>query len=180
MLYFADGRWWKWHDQGVARSALGLNAEQVQARFREFAGQKVSIQGNENFEIKDQDVLILRNADNFDAGRPLCAEQNGLATGRNSGYQAINLAWLTGAARIVLVGYDMQGKTERMHWFGDHPLKTCPGTVAMFHQGYNNLAKHLPPGLEIINCSAETALRCFPRGDLASVLPDPTPAALSA
>lgn len=103
----------------------------------------------------------------------LCLEPDGLATGRNSGYQAINLAILTGATRILLLGYDMQGECRQMHWFGDHPQKTSPGTVAGFVRGYNALAKQLPPGVEIINCSADTALTCFPRAAIESVLPDP-------
>lgn len=152
----------------------------MQQRFREFAGVRVTIQGNENYKIKDDGVLVLRNADDLGSGKALCTEPNGLATGRNSGFQAVNLAYLTGAARILLLGYDMQGDANRMHWFGDHPLKTSPGTVAMFRNGFNRLAKQMPEGLEIINCSADTALTCFKRAPIESVLPDPAPALVSA
>lgn len=181
VCYFADGRWWEWHDKGIARPTLGLTAEQVRQRFQEFQGVKVSIQGNENFKVMDRSVFILRNADG--AGGEwdvLCNEPNGLATGRNSGFQSINLAWLAGAARILLLGYDMKGSAQRMHWFGDHPVMTSPGVLSIFIDGFNKLAKRKPAGLEIINCSADTALACFPRASIESVLPDPAAALVSA
>ncbi|HCZ48509.1 MAG TPA: hypothetical protein DCZ11_05850, partial [Gammaproteobacteria bacterium] len=36
--------------------------------------------------------------------------------GGNSGYQALNLAVLLGAERVILLGYDMHGG----HWHGRH------------------------------------------------------------
>lgn len=83
-------------------------------------------------------------------------------TGGNGGYQAINLAYLLGARRIVLIGYDMQvGADGRAHWFGHHPDK-----VISNHQGwiagYKTLATHAKKlGLEIINATPTTALTCF-------------------
>lgn len=177
MLYFADGRWWEWHDKGIART--GLTAAEVQQRFREFAGIKVTIWSNESYKVTDEAVFRLRNVDGSTGDPVLSAEPNGLATGRNSGYQAVNFAVLAGAARIVLLGYDMQ-MDKQAHWFGDHPVATHHSTVAMFRNGFQKLARRMPAGLEIINCSAQTALTCFPRGSLESVLPDPAAAVVSA
>lgn len=179
-MYFADGRWWEWHDAGVACKTLGLSAAEVQQRFREFAGQKVSIWGNESHKILDDAVFRLRNAGDDHKGGVLSTQPNGLATGRNSGFQAINLAVLAGAARILLLGYDMKARAEQPHWFGDHPLPTSPRTIDGFVHGYNKLARHMPPGVEIINCSADTALTCFPRAAIESVLPDPLAAVVPA
>lgn len=152
----------------------------MRERFHGFQGVKVSIQGNEHYKITEDNVYILRNADGNGEWDVLCNEPNGLATGRNSGFQAINLAYLTGAARIVLLGYDMKGSVQQMHWFGDHPLKTSPGVLNLFITGFNKLAKHRPAGLDIINCSADTALTCFARESLESVLPDPAATVVSA
>ena len=91
--------------------------------------------------------------------------------GCNGGYQAINLALHLGAKKILLIGYDMQlGSSGQTHWFGDHP-DGMPPPVDMFAQMYPSLADHAQRiGLEIINCSIETALTCFRRESLASAL----------
>jgi len=180
VLYFADGRWWGWHDKGVDRPALGLTAADVQDRFRSFAGVKVSIEGNEAHLVKDPEIPRLRDVSMGNTEAVFSSEPDGLATGRNSGFQAINLAWLAGAAQILLLGYDMKTASDRPHWFGDHPIPTHPYTIESFRAGYEKLARRMPPGLDIINCSRDTALTCFPRATLESLLPDPAAAALPA
>lgn len=90
-------------------------------------------------------------------------------TGRNSGYQAINLAYMLGARRVVLLGYDMQRTGGRGHFFGDHPRglrNDDPGQYV----GCFNAMQPERVGLEVINCTRETALRCFPRKRLEDVL----------
>ena len=102
----------------------------------------------------------------------LSRDPNLIHFGSNSGYQAINLAVHFGARRLLLLGYDMQRTGGRSHWFGDHP------TGLNNHSDYVNFAHNfntLPPGLEmagveVINCSRETALTCFPRRKLTDVL----------
>ena len=41
--------------------------------------------------------------------------------GGNSGFQAINLAFLWGATRIILLGFDCKAVAGKDHWFGQHP-----------------------------------------------------------
>lgn len=90
---------------------------------------------------------------------------NTVMEGGNSGYQAIGLALLFGASRIVLLGYDMQFTGGRKHWHPDH-RRSNPTHVAMggWVKNFNLLASQSP--VPIINCSRETALRCFPRVSL--------------
>lgn len=84
--------------------------------------------------------------------------------GANSGYQAINLAYLFGAVRIVLLGFDMQMTAGKSHWHGDHPgelNRDCP--VRSFAKNFPALASDLSgAGVEVINATRETALDCFP------------------
>ena len=47
--------------------------------------------------------------------------QTWISTLGNSGATAIVLAGVTGAARIVLLGYDCQKTAGKDHWHGDHP-----------------------------------------------------------
>lgn len=92
-----------------------------------------------------------------------------IAWGGNSGYCAIGLAHQFGAARVVLLGYDMQGDT---HWHGDHePSVWKAFNFPMWRQRFAEMAADARrAGLEIINCSRETSLTCFPRASLESVI----------
>jgi hypothetical protein len=89
-----------------------------------------------------------------------------LHSGGNSGHQAINLAYLFGAARIVLLGFDMQERDPaRSHYFGEHPYHRKP-----LHRGYSRWRDALgdlgadlaAEGVEVVNATRDTALTCFP------------------
>jgi hypothetical protein len=106
-------------------------------------------------------------------GKPgLTTQPNVIHNGRNSGFAAINLAYLFGARRIILVGYDMQRAKGKMHWFGDHPKtlsNDLPFEVCIKHFGV--LAGDLErAGVEVINATEQTALRCFKQMPLAEAL----------
>jgi hypothetical protein len=83
----------------------------------------------------------------------------------NSGCAAISLASLGRAARIVLLGFDVQHTGGRTHWHGDHPaglgnaasVKMWP---RLFAKAAQYAARH---GSVVVNASRETALTCFPR-----------------
>jgi len=98
----------------------------------------------------------------------------GLRTGRNSGAAAVNLAVHFGAKRIILIGYDMgHQSSKRSHFFGNHkfPLRDgspFPVFIEAFKRQVNPL-KQL--GIEVVNCSRQTALTCFPRLPLEDALP---------
>jgi hypothetical protein len=98
-------------------------------------------------------------------------DPSGLRTGKNSGYQAINVAVLLGAKRIVLLGYDMQpDATGRDHFFGAHPLKNRP-PFAAFLPLYPTLVEPLKAlGVQLVNASRVSALTCFPRVTLEQAL----------
>lgn len=92
--------------------------------------------------------------------------------GANSGFQAIGLARKFGARRILLIGFDMQrGPRDRLHWHPDHPGTLANGDPKGWIQHFNTMAPQLAAeGIECINCSAQTALTCFPRADLHEAL----------
>jgi hypothetical protein len=156
VLYFADSRWWEWHRE--------------RAGFREFRGQRCSIEGTGS-TVDSPDVHILRNAGTGDeAPGGLSTRPDALTTGANSGYQAIGFAIAAGASRIILLGYDMQYTGGRSHWHDGHPIKSNEGTYkSVFRSTFDKLKTDVP----IINASASTALTCFPRATIESLLPDP-------
>lgn len=83
--------------------------------------------------------------------------------GGNSGYQVVNLVYHLGAAKIILLGYDMQRTGGQSHWFGDHKqrLRNTPEkTMAKWPGIFTTLVRDLErEGVEVINCTRETALK---------------------
>jgi hypothetical protein len=140
VLYACDQKWWTWH-QGVPQ----------------FAGPKYSIAASD--PITWPDVQVLANTGVLGLER----EPTGLRTGYNSGYQAINLAVHLGAARILLLGYDLSPAPDgRTHWFGDHPDRQPSPYFAML-EAFPSLVEPLAAiGVTVINCSRRTALQTFP------------------
>lgn len=148
VLYACDARWWNWH-RGVTS----------------FTGLKFSLQ---KAAAGWKGVGVLKRTGDYGLER----KPHAIRAGRNSGYQAVNIAWHLGATRILLLGYDMQiAQGKPTHWFGEHPNKTPPPV-----QSFRGPFRSLPPilkdfNLEIINCTRETALPYFPRMPIDEALP---------
>lgn len=90
-------------------------------------------------------------------------DPSGLRTGKNSGYQAINLAVHFGALRIVLLGYDMAPDAKgKEHFFGKH-WHNLEFQLKGFVELYDSLVQPLKAlGIQILNASRSTALKAFP------------------
>jgi hypothetical protein len=88
----------------------------------------------------------------------------------NSGAGAMALAGLAGARRILMLGYDCQRTGGKAHWHGDHPKGMGnAGSLPKWPQQFAKVRDGLA-GVEIINCTRETALTCFPRAPLEECL----------
>ena len=147
VLYAADEKWWRWN-KGVP----------------EFHGMKYGLtKGSERYG-----VTVLRRG--VDTG--LSLNPAVLSAGKNGGYQAINLAVLLGASRILLLGYDMQmGPNGKGHWHPDHPNKSRANYQA-FLSFFSTLVQPLKDaGVSIVNCTTRTALHAFPKMALREALP---------
>ena len=106
--------------------------------------------------------------------------------GHGSGYSLLNLVYLMGAARILLLGYDLRyasdycGKARRVgssprHFFGEYPeslqhwpsVKVKDGVHVELLDLYRSVADQ---GLvEIVNCTPGSAIDCFPMVDIDAV-----------
>ncbi|MAR55850.1 MAG: hypothetical protein CMM93_01580 [Rickettsiales bacterium] len=146
MLYACDLRWWE-HHQGVSQFK-GLKATLSKSAAARF--------GLECFE---------------GLAMPGLSKQWGiLHQGRNSGYQALNLAVLLGARRIFLLGFDMRLVEGVRHFFGDHPPgMNVPSHYAEWVKNFETTLPYLD-GVEVINCTKGSALTCFPYQPLAEAL----------
>jgi hypothetical protein len=154
VLYACDARWWRWFWEPNPKNQ-GFGA-------KDFAGLKFTLTSP-----VWPGCRLLKNM----GGAGLEVKPHGLRTGRNGGYQAINLAAHLGAARILLLGYDMQRTWGRNHWHADHPtnMRSPLGDFVKFFDG---LAEGLQKaGIEAINCSRETAIEAFPRMPIEEALP---------
>lgn len=171
ILYFADADWWEQH--------------RVREAFQKFAGQKVTIMPS-GARVTEPDVLVLRNLSDVTASPVLSEESNMLATGSNGGYQAVNLAVLAGAKRILLLGYDMKADARgRTNWHREHRRITPFQHYEVFRREFDKLPPYLARlGVEVTNCTPDSALRVFPRSTiehaLAGFLHGEGPAALPA
>lgn len=92
--------------------------------------------------------------------------------GNNSGYQAINLAYLLGAKSIILLGFDMKRKAGKTHFFGHHPYHRPEQgpTDEIMQRWCNNfvqLAADLKSeGVTVYNATRDSVLNAFERREL--------------
>jgi hypothetical protein len=144
-MYACDYAWWKLHFSQV-----------------EFEGERWT-----------QDLRAYRE---FGLSWVLGSSKSGLGSdcvhfGGNSGYQAINLAYLWGAKRIVLLGFDAKPVAGKDHWFGQHPngLKQIQ-PYQLWLDRFPQLAHELAiQDVEVINCSMESAIQCFNKQEIFSI-----------
>lgn len=168
--YAADGKWHAWHEAGVAKPLLGLSAEDVRAAWRAFPGEKCSIEwGGER--VKDERVHVLKNLHDSCHGYGLSTNPERLVTGRNSGFQALNLVILAGVSRVILLGYDGGAAPGgATHWHGGHPKPSSDifdKIRASFSAVENELAAM---GVAVVNCSPGSQINAFPKARLADAL----------
>jgi hypothetical protein len=144
-MYACDFKWWDMHHEAL-----------------EFKGERWT-----------QDLKAYRK---FGLSWVLGSSKSGLGRdcvhfGGNSGYQAINLAYLWGAKRIILLGFDAKPVGDKHHWFGQHPeglVQIQPYQLWLNH--YPKLAKDLlREGVEVINCSVESAIQCFTKKQITEI-----------
>jgi len=103
---------------------------------------------------------------------PNCFGVRRIACGQylNSGAGAIGLAVHMGAQRVILLGYDCQRTGGQAHWHGNHPKGLGnAGSINTWPAQFQKLARDLR-NFNIVNCTRETALTCFPRVELEKAL----------
>lgn len=146
-LYACDQQWWRWYPE--ARSFPGLKYGVTVTAKHAPGVYALKVTGTDGLEL----------------------QHGSIRTGRNSGYQALNLAVQTGAKRILLLGYDMQrGPKGQTHWHPEHPIKRS-SPYPSFVKAFATLPKPLKAlGVDVINCSRRTALTMFPQMSIEDAL----------
>lgn len=162
VVYWADSKWLAWHKD--------------KPEFKSFKGQKCTIMIQGAAAPTDPNLYGLKNA----GGEGLSVDPTGIMTGANSGHQAMNIAFLSGAKRILMLGYDCRQVNGRKHFFGDHPDKSEPPYSAIRRRYDSMIPFAAKMGVEIINCTPGSWIECFPMRPLESVLADTRSPALQA
>lgn len=88
-------------------------------------------------------------------------------TGHNSSFQALGLAVIWGASRVVFLGLDLSPAPDGTnHWHGDHkePCVNSRSAYPSFVRAFETVAPALAErGVRVINASSRTALQAFER-----------------
>lgn len=163
ILYGAD--WWWWQKRKMVPEfngfKIGLTYDGI--RGLPYSGWADS---------KEKDQLSYQLASTGKEGLEL-EDKRAIRTGQNSGYQAINLAVNLGADRIILLGFDMKSGKDANHFWGDYDDHGNP-TKGLYKQWKNNFKTMVEPlkeiGVQVINCTDGSALKCFPRCELERVI----------
>jgi len=140
ILYSADTDWWDLKD-----------------RWQSFTGKKWTV---------SSEAALKYNLNHIEYDpKIIWSDKQGLiASGGNSGFQAINLAYLHGAERIILLGYDMGYKSQKHFFDKTHKRDSRNSDYHKWLEHFEKASKVIP--IEIINCTRETSLECFPRMSL--------------
>lgn len=151
VVYASDYAWWKHHVDEVlhtAPRAMRFTATEDAAR--------------------DFPVTLWAHEHNVDG---LDVPGSRKLRGACGGEHAIHLAhWYYAPRQIILTGYDM-GATGDGHWHGRHPEGVVNGAdFATMRRSFPKLASDLAAaGVEVVNCTRNSALDCFRTARVADV-----------
>lgn len=146
-LYAADYMWWIKRGPGPAA----------------FVGERWTTSAQ--WPINQAELLASLNKVETKAGCDL-TDAPPICTGNNSSFQAMSLAVLWGAKRIIFTGLDLSlGPNGKDHWHGAHDGLASPvRALPVFLKAFEHVAPQLTArGVQVINASRQTALTCFPR-----------------
>ena len=149
VLYAADAKWWQCYKD----------------RALKFAGLKVTIRSGLPFK----EVYSLHQSPQ----RVFDPRPTHIASGGNSGYQAVHLAAHFGVKEVWLCGFDMLASDKRKHWFGNYasPRLNSRPNFNTWIAAFGKLAPVLAArGITVWNCSPSSAVRAFKKADLKQLL----------
>lgn len=140
VLYAADHAWWRANEGCPDFKGMKVSAEQ---RSSDFGAYHV-----DSSKPTDQFSLV----------------KGKIGWGGNSGFQALNLAFLFGCNPILLVGYDMR-LDGGVHWHGHHTgnlRNPREGNVRRWRNAVDTAASVISDaGVRVVNCSPVSALQNY-------------------
>lgn len=144
--YGCDAPWWK-HRKGLPG----------------FKGIKIG--WDAKIPFSDVRRIAIRKAENGSYVDTIIVDEPGvIGSGKNSGFQALNIAVQFGAKRILLVGFDLAGQ----HYYGRNDwFKAGNPDKGVFDACLKAWRENTDPirdlGVQVFNSNSSSALRCFPK-----------------
>lgn len=166
-LYAPDVTWWEHPEYSDWKQFKGLKLTTMNA--------------TGGFVCRFDEVFYFRNGGSVG----LSNRKDTVTTCMNGGHQAMHAAVNFGARRILLCGFDMRERVLK-HWHQDHPdhlNKEIPfeAFIRLMTLSAPHFAKR---GIEVLNCTPKSALKCYPFVSLEHALEsmpvDKRPSAISA
>lgn len=163
VAYGCDGPWWK-HRKGLPG----------------FKGLKIAWAPAVQSAFPDVHLIKVRELTKRLPGetrsyvdRIITDEPGVIGSGRNSAFQALNLAVQFGVNRVMLVGLDLRGK----HYYGrnEWPKAGNPDELQFERciRAFNDSASLLKSlGVDVVNVSPSSALKCFRQSSVEQTLQD--------
>lgn len=97
-----------------------------------------------------------------------------VGSGYNGGFQLLNLVIQFNCRHIALIGFDMKEVGGKLHWHGNHGHGLSNPAPATFRRWVNSMEKNVKPikkmGVEILNCSLDSAINGFKKGTIADAI----------
>ncbi len=167
-----DHQWWGWTE-------IGRFGKDIAHRYRTMKGYKVMLNSMmENAWVRyPRDIytvdpwhgnasVTLSNNDGVGLGGP-----QGTGPQNNSGFAAVNLALNLGATKIYLLGFDMKGDGQgrQVWWHDGYPSLQSERVYAEFRKAFTDAAPLMLQRADIINLTPDSALECFPFGEMPHV-----------
>lgn len=140
IIFALDRSWWQRNAEALAMPGFKVTADAPAAPY--------------------PGVLTMRNS----GKRGFDPDPAALRTQGNSGGAALHLAVHTGAARILLLGFDMRGA----HWHNDRVH--APPTFQRWIRAMDEFAEVVRDRVEVLNCAPSSALHCYRRIELADAM----------
>lgn len=142
-LYAADGLWWRCHPEALQFAGMRITADATTA----------NVHGLHLVKIASGPPIVHR----------ILSHRREIGHGGNSGFQAINIAVLAGAKRLLWLGLDYRGE----HWHGNHPVPLKNARPESMQRWACVLDKQAPLfvalGIEVVNLSPLSLLSAYPQ-----------------
>lgn len=162
-LYFCDKKWWQYHQDRNLRSLDNKFS------FHDLIYKGFWVKGGPGFNDHPQVHAL-----SFCGQVGLSEDPRGLCHGSNSGYAAINLAYLLGAKKIILLGYDMDFVGSVTHWHREPREEPNEFRKTLTNSMLPLFSYLMDPleaaGVQVINANPNSALTCWPRMELQEAL----------
>lgn len=129
-----------------------------------------------NMRVECENLTYLhRSYRGYSSQRSFLSEDPGIITnGMNSGFGALNFAYLKGAKIIYLLGFDFKDIGDKTHFHSGYKWHNRLGSNALFPrwaEAFNDTMAQLNrDGVQVFNCSPDSLLTCFPHKPYAEVL----------